>query len=135
MICGERFIRPRSGRASKDKFAPRRVRTVGHYVCSGYLIYAEGRSGNAYWECLTKMWQSHNTAVPHDAAHGPWVAGSRTGPDIYHGVINSHPDRGVCFWGGTVLSYRDSRQCGASVMTWGVGYTCCYKGCRSPPVE
>lgn len=52
--------------------------TDGHYVCSGYLIYAEEQSGNAYWECLTKMWQSHNTAVPHDAAHGPWVAGSRT---------------------------------------------------------
>lgn len=49
MICGERFIRPRSGRALKDKFAERRVRrTDGHYVCSGYLIYAEGQSGNAY---------------------------------------------------------------------------------------
>lgn len=71
MICSERFIGPGSARALKDKFAVRALRM------QRVPDLTEGRTGYAYWECWTKMWQSHNTALPTTMAvfahddHGP----------------------------------------------------------------
>lgn len=54
MRCGERFIRPRSGRASKDKFAPRRVRTDITYAAGTWFMRkdrVETPTGSVWQKC------------------------------------------------------------------------------------